>query len=93
MNLLIHADLNLTMRSQTLANIHEVFQNIYHRDLLYILRNGVGSSFCTRYACLIFQMALDNVFYHLNRNLMGHFEFLDGSRMICLPLNISEKLH
>ena len=24
---------------------------------------------------------------------MGYFEFLHGSRMICLPLNISEKLH
>ena len=47
MNLLIHAVLNFTMRSQTLASIHEIFQNIYHIDLLFILRNGVGSSHFT----------------------------------------------
>ena len=45
------------MRSQTLANIHEIFQNIYPIDLL------------------------------------EHFKFLNGSRVICLPLNTSEKLH
>ena len=28
-----------------------------------------------------------------NGNLMDHFEFLHGLRMICLPLDISEKLH
>ena len=50
-------------------------------------------TFCTPYACLAFQMALGNVLYYHNRNLMEHFEFLDGLRMICLPLNISEKLH
>ena len=42
MNLLIHAILNLKMR--ILANIYEMFQNIYHIDLLYNLRNGVGVS-------------------------------------------------
>ena len=29
---------------------------------------------------------------HHNRHLMGHSEFFHGSRLICLPLNISEKL-
>ena len=36
-------------------------------------------------------MAPDNV-PPQNRHLMGHSEFLHGSRLICLPLNISEKL-
>ena len=30
---------------------------------------------------------------HYNRLLMGHFEFLHDSRKICVPLNISKKLH
>ena len=30
---------------------------------------------------------------HHNKHLMGYFEFLPGSRIIFLPLNISEKLH
>ena len=34
-----------------------------------------------------------NVFCHHNNYLMGYFEFLHGLRIICLPLNISEKLH
>ena len=33
------------------------------------------------------------MFCHHNKHLMGHFEFLHGTRIICLPLNISEKLH
>ena len=37
-----------------LANIHEVFQNIYHVDLLYILHSDIGSYFCTPYTCLVF---------------------------------------
>ena len=37
-------------------------------------------------------MAPGNVFCHYNRHLMGHFEVLHGLKMICLPLNISEKL-
>ena len=28
-----------------------------------------------------------------NKYLMGYFEFLQGSRIICRPLNISEKRH
>ena len=56
-NLPNHTFFNLTLRSQTLANIHEIFQNIYPIDLL------------------------------------EHFKFLNGSRVICLPLNTSEKLH
>ena len=30
---------------------------------------------------------------HHNKHLMRYFEFLHGSRIICLPLNIPEKLH
>ena len=48
--------------------------------------------FCTPYTCLIFQMAPGIISCHHNRHLMRHFEFLHGSRMICLPLNISEKM-
>ena len=62
MNLLIHAVLNFTIRSQALANIHEIFQNIF------ILRNGVGSSFSTPCTCLAFQMALGNVLYHQQKS-------------------------
>ena len=29
---------------------------------------------------------------HHSKHLMGYFEFLNGSRIICLPLNILEKL-
>ena len=93
MNLLIHAVLNIMMHSQTLPNIQEIFQNIYHIDLLYILPNSIGNSFCTPCTSLVFQLALGNVLYHHNRNPMGNFKFLDGLRMVCLPLNISEKLH
>ena len=32
---LIHKFSNLTLRSQTLANIIEIFQNIYHVDLYF----------------------------------------------------------
>ena len=84
-NLLIYKFLNLTLRSQTLANIHKIFQNIYHIDPLYILGNSAGSSFSTPYTCLIFRIAPINVLYNHNRNLMGHFKFLHGMRMICLP--------
>ena len=30
---------------------------------------------------------------HHNKHLMAYFKFLHGSRIICLPLNILEKLH
>ena len=33
------------MCSQTLANIHEIFHNKYHVDLLYIICSSVGSPF------------------------------------------------
>ena len=38
---------NLTLRSQTLGKMYEMFQNIYHVDLLYIICSSVGNSFCT----------------------------------------------
>ena len=38
-------------------------------------------------------LKLLNVLYHHSKHLMGYFEFLNGSRMICLPFSISEKLH
>ena len=37
------------------------------------------------------QIAPGNVLYHHNKHLMGYFESLHGSRIICFPLNISEK--
>ena len=37
----------------------------------FTLPNGVRSSFCTIWTCLIFQMVLPNVFSHHNRILMG----------------------
>ena len=76
---------------KTLANLRVFFQKIYHVDLIYILRSGAGSSFCTPYTCLVFLMTPGNVSCHHDRDLMGHFKFLHGSRMICVPLNISEK--
>ena len=50
----IHSFSNLTLRSQRFANINETFQNIYHANLLFILRSGVGSSFRTPYTGLVF---------------------------------------
>ena len=38
-------------------------------------------------------MATGNALCHHNSHLKGHFKFLRVSRMICFPLNISEKLH
>ena len=38
------------------------------------------------------QSAPSNVLHHHSKHLMGYFEFLHVSRIICLPLNISEKL-
>ena len=45
----------------------------------------------SEYACV--QIASNNVLCHHNKRLMGYFEFLYGSGIICLPLNIQEKLH
>ena len=39
------------------------------------------------------QIASNNVLCHHNKRLMGYFEFLYGSWIIWLPLNIPEKLH
>ena len=78
---------------KTLANLCVFFQKIYHVDLICILRSGAESSFCTSYTWLVFLMTPGNVLCHHDRDLMGHFKFLHGSRMICLPLNISEKIY
>ena len=43
--------------------------------------------------CACVQIAPSYVLCHLSKHLMGHIEFLNGSRIICLSLNISEKLH
>ena len=53
----------------------------------YILDALRGSE----YFCV--QIASNNVLRHHNKRLMGYFEFLYGSGIICLPLNIPEKLH
>ena len=42
----------------------------------------------SKYTCV--QIAPNNVLYY-HKHLMGHFEFLDGSRIICFPLNIQKK--
>ena len=39
------------------------------------------------------QIASNNVLCHHNKRLMGYFEFLYGSWIIWLPLNIPEKSH
>ena len=67
--------------------IFQIFQNMYRVDLIHILRSGVVSYFSTTYTCLVFQLC------HHNKHLMGHFEFLHGSRLICLPLNFLENMH
>ena len=45
----------------------------------------------SEYACV--QNASNNVLCHHNKRLMGYFEFLCGSGIICFPLNIPEKVH
>ena len=45
----------------------------------------------SEYACV--QIASNNIFCRHDKRMMGYFEFLYGSGIICLPLNISEKLH
>ena len=62
---LIQTFSNIRLRSQTLANINEIIQNIYNVDLLYILRGGIGSFFTTSYTCPVFQMTPRNVLYQL----------------------------
>ena len=51
----------------------------------------LGAWRASEYACV--QIAPGNVLCHYNKHLMGYFEFLHGSRIICLPLNISENFH
>ena len=45
----------------------------------------------SEYSCI--QVASNNVLCHRNKYLIGYFEFLYDSGIICLPLNIPEKLH
>ena len=44
----------------------------------------------SEWACV--QIAPGNVLWYHNKYLMGYFEFLHGSRIICVTLNILEKL-
>ena len=60
---------------------------MYRVDLIHILRSDVVSYFSTTNTCLVFQLC------HHDKHLMEHFEFLHGSRMICLPLNFLENMH
>ena len=39
------------------------------------------------------QIAPGNVLYNHSKHVMKYFEFLNGSKIICLPLNISKKLN
>ena len=41
----------------------------------------------------VVHIAPGNILCHHSKYLMGYFEFLHGSRITCLPLNIPEKLH
>ena len=41
----------------------------------------------------VFRFGQGNVLCHHKKILIGYFEFLHGSMIICLPLNVSEKLH
>ena len=43
--------------------------------------------------CACIQITPGNVLCHHSKHLMGYFEFLHGSRIICLCMSISEKLH
>ena len=45
----------------------------------------------SQYACV--QISSNDVLYHHNKRLMGYFEFLYGSGIICLSLNVPKKLH
>ena len=45
----------------------------------------------SEYACV--QTVLNNNVLGHHKHLMGYFEFLDGSRIICFSLNIPEILH
>ena len=45
----------------------------------------------SEYACV--QIVCNNSLHHHIKHLMGYFEFLYGSRIIYLPLNMSEKLY
>ena len=45
----------------------------------------------SEYVCI--QHASNNVLCHHQKRLMGYFEFLYDSGIICLPLNIPEELH
>ena len=56
--------------------------NVYAKKLH--LRRG------SEYTCV--QIAPNNVLCH-HKHLMRYFKFLDGSWIICFPLNIPEKLH
>ena len=43
--------------------------------------------------CACIQITPGNVLCHHSKHLMGYFKFLHGSRIICLCMSISEKLH
>ena len=54
--------------------------------ILYLRRlKGFWICLCSDLPC--------NVLSHYNKHLLRYFEFLPGSMIICLPLNISEKLN
>ena len=59
---------------KTLADLRVFFQKIYHDDLIYILRSGARSSFCTSYTCLVFLMTPGNVFLSSWQGSYGTFQ-------------------
>ena len=63
------------MRSQTLANIIEMFQNIIY-TYIYILLSGVESYFGTLYTCFAFQQKhIQNSVKHLRWSVFACFYF------------------
>ena len=75
-------------RCLALKTHSSIYEGVFLRIQLMTLRY-LDASRGSEYACV--QIAPGNVLGH--KYLMGYFDFLHGSRIICLPLNISEKLH
>ena len=60
---------------------------------IYILRSGDESFFLHTFHQLCFSIVPGNVLCYHNKHLRRYFEFLPSLKIICLRLNISEKLY
>ena len=74
------------MCSLTLANISK---HVSRRFTCYLAASRI---FLYTLHLLCFQIPPD-VWCYYNKHLMRYFELLHSSRIICLPLSVSEKLH